>query len=425
MKQAFSHRARVGTIVVALVMSAPASLSAQEFPSPTNVTVTGAGSSVTVSWSPVSGRSAATYRILRALDGRSTGEDLTRPIDVAAFVDGTVTPGTTYFYQVIAVYEDGTTGAAVPVPYLVPAGSNERSAMPTSIGAPINLTQTTHPASLNAVATGIQTVDLTWPLVSGISQYRVFGPHPIPPTGAVVSTQPFRITGVPAGPQRFAISSEYRGASNGPGLPEATIVMSVFGPVNAGYGHLRSSINIEQSNTIVDINFQVSKEPVSFRLFRDQIEITSNVTWDRSPQAGFDRIFVRSFPNDLMPQREYRYVVAATMPNGDTHMSEYTPVRVPLFNVRATVPIAADRIVVEWNPFGTAPYQIKKGTTMAQGGATVLALDFVRDATGNPINFTGSKFEDFTVQRGVKYYYTVCAAIPSGHACPGVEATVP
>ncbi|MBC7790783.1 MAG: fibronectin type III domain-containing protein [Anaerolineae bacterium] len=420
-----NFRAHIAIAGVAILICSTGSLAGQEFPPPTNVTVAGAGNSVTVSWSPVSGKAAASYRVLRALDGRSTGVDLTRPIDVASFVDATVTPGTTYFYQVIAVYEDKTTGAAVPVPYMVPAASGAPSSMPGSIGASIKPTQATHPVSLSAVATGIQTVDLTWPVVAGISQYRVFGPQPLPLAGAVVSTQPFRITGVPAGVQRFAVSSEYRGAANGPGLPEATIVLSVFGPMNPGFGHLRSNISIERLNTIVDINFLVSKEPASFRLFRDQIEITSNVTWDRTPQSGFDRVFVRSFPPDLLPQREYRYVVAATMPNGDTHMSAYTPVKVPLFNVRATVPIAADRIVVEWNQFGTAPYQIKKGTTIVQGGSTVLALDFVRDAAGNPINFTGVKYDDFTVQRGVKYYYTVCAAIPSGHACPGVEATVP
>ena len=118
--------------------------------------------------------------------------------------------------------------------------------------------------------------------------------------------------------------------------------------------------------------------------------------------------------------------MTASTASGDLYRSPPISLRVPQFIVRGTVPLAGDRVVIEWNPFGTAPYHVKKGAVAAQAGAGgALLMDFVRDAAGNPMNFSGTRFEDAVVQRGVTYTYMVCARIPLGDACPGVEVRVP
>ncbi len=114
-------RAGIGAATIGLLGALPAPVAAQRggLP-PTNVTVTAAATGVTVAWSGVRGK-GVTYRVLRALDARAPGVDLTAPIGTTSFADSRVVAGTAYFYQVVAVYADGTTGTALPVAFTLPA----------------------------------------------------------------------------------------------------------------------------------------------------------------------------------------------------------------------------------------------------------------------------------------------------------------
>lgn len=130
----------------ALVTLLPAALVAQRgVPAPTNVIVVGSGASATVSWTPVASR-GVTYRVLRGLDAAKPGADLGSPTARPSMVDPKVEPGATYFYQVIAVYDNGTTGAAAPVAFTVPAaaikpaGPAAKSAVaPSAVALPVQL----------------------------------------------------------------------------------------------------------------------------------------------------------------------------------------------------------------------------------------------------------------------------------------------
>lgn len=107
-------------ITVFLAVASAAPLAAQEAPS--NVAVAAGKGTVTVTWTGIRNREV-TYRVLRALDQKARGEGLTRPLafDVTSFVDAALVAGTTYFYQVIAVYPDGREGASIAVQYPAPA----------------------------------------------------------------------------------------------------------------------------------------------------------------------------------------------------------------------------------------------------------------------------------------------------------------
>lgn len=124
-----------GLLLLTLI---PAGLAAQKGGAPpANVVVQASGSGAAVAWDLVKGR-GVTYRVLRALDAKAPGLDITRPVDGGPLLDQQVAPGTTYFYQVVAVYPDGTTGVSPSVGYTVPAPPPAPSPAPaiTSISSP-------------------------------------------------------------------------------------------------------------------------------------------------------------------------------------------------------------------------------------------------------------------------------------------------
>jgi hypothetical protein len=289
----------------------------------------------------------------------------------------------------------------------------------------------TSPATLTAKTVAFRTVDLSWTPVPGVSQYRIYGPTS-PPEGLLVTAQqPVRIFNVPTGGQTFAISTDYPGVTQTPGLAQSLAIVLPFYNISTGFFTDIDSLT-------VDFMFFVSaSDTLTFHLYRDdgrggEASELGGVAWNRYPQsqAAIVQIGGRTFPYDLKPGLEYKYQAAIGMPNGDLIPTPIVAVRIPEFIVHGTIPLSGDRVVVEWNAFATAPYQVKKGIMASpQSPGSSIAFDFVRDAAGNAINFAGNKFEDFVVQHGVRYAYEVCAQTVApftpGYACPGVSVMVP
>ena len=164
-----------------------AALSAQDNPlakvaPPSNVTAVAGASSVQVSWTPIALR-GMTYRVLRSPDAVKLGVDLTAPITVATFLDGKVIAGASYFYQVIAVYADGTTGAAAPVGVTLAAAPIVQTALTTSTPTLAPATTTTSTSLIPAagaaptgvVVTGTPLVaHLAWNAMPNAQRYAVW-----------------------------------------------------------------------------------------------------------------------------------------------------------------------------------------------------------------------------------------------------------
>jgi hypothetical protein len=287
------------------------------------------------------------------------------------------------------------------------------------------------PASLTATVVAAHTVDLVWPRVDGVSYYRVFGSS-LPATGVVVISQPFHLTDVPTGSQTYTISAEYPCVSNTRGLPRAEVSVQPFFGVTV-------RANRQDNGGMVNVYFDVATlEPLTFRLWRDdgrggpETEVSSATSWIRntSNQPSITRVTGQYPTQSLSPNLVYKFRMAADFGNGSFTPSNILPVSIPEFLVRSTIPLTADRVVIEWNAFGLAPYQIKKGVLTPQSnGNSVIATDFVKDAAGVPLKFTTFRFDDTIVQHGVTYYYEVCAPTvapyTSGFACPRVAVTVP
>lgn len=309
-----------------------------------------------------------------------------------------------------------------------PGATRIPAVIPDRASGVVTAARPASPAALEGHAGLFREVVLSWNPVPGVTQYRVFGPPPMPAAGIVVSPPmgslpTYEAIGLPTGTNTFTVSSEYLGAANMPGLPTVSVLVLPFSPVSA-------SVSVEMANTAVKLGFyHTTAEPLVLKVYRDdgrggaKSEITANLSWSRRPGSipGTTTVSVTSLGLDLTADRRYQYQLTAATASGEVYRSPPIPVSVPQFIVRGTIPLAGDRVVIEWNPFGTAPYRVQKGTV---SGAALL-MDFVRDAAGNPMNFTGTRFEDAVVQRGVTYTYMVCARIPLGDACPGIEVRVP
>lgn len=157
---------RTGWLLSA-ALSLPGALAAQKQPAPpTNVNAgLDPSGAVLITW--VGPRAKVQYRVLRAPDPKLAGTDLTQPLDpgTVAFVDPAAAPGTTYFYQVVAVYPDGSQGASPPVQFATrPAAVQAVAAapaVPLTVVAPV-----TRAASATIAAAPVALAPQAAPLTS-------------------------------------------------------------------------------------------------------------------------------------------------------------------------------------------------------------------------------------------------------------------
>lgn len=158
------------TVSLAVVSAAPLS---SQVAAPTNVTAVAGRGTVTVSWTGIRNREV-TYRVLRALDQKARGEDLTRPLtfDVASFVDATVAAGITYFYQVIAVYGDGSEGASAAVQYPASAAAVATISTIAPVTSAASTPTVTRQGGRSAPTTLAPTVPLRASTLTATGQYN-------------------------------------------------------------------------------------------------------------------------------------------------------------------------------------------------------------------------------------------------------------
>ncbi|HTL06299.1 MAG TPA: fibronectin type III domain-containing protein [Gemmatimonadales bacterium] len=160
---------------------------------------------------------------MRSPDAVQLGRDLTAPIAVAAFLDTRVIAGGTYFYQVIAVYADGSTGTAAPVGVTLAAApiaqTTLSTATPTLAPAPVTSSTSVIPvagaAPTGVVITGTPLVaHLSWNAMANAQRYAVWRGEG---TSVSVEVTPAGFTGTqfqnvvpdPRVTYRFAVTAYY------------------------------------------------------------------------------------------------------------------------------------------------------------------------------------------------------------------------
>ena len=163
--------ARSARCLLLATLVLPVGLAAQQAPG--EVAVFEGKGSLTIRWTMI--RDKVTYRVTRAPDERSPAQDLTRPLpmDATSFVDATAVPGRMYFYQVIAVYGDGTEAPSKPVQYLPPASVQPTSLTPLP-GGTLRGRVPPPPAPTGVVVTGRQaSANVVWTPMTGVASFVV------------------------------------------------------------------------------------------------------------------------------------------------------------------------------------------------------------------------------------------------------------
>jgi len=140
---------------------------------PTGITFSGSGTSVTVAWTASLG--AAAYRILRSLSPTTAGTDITKPVATTSVADLYLSLGTTYYYQVVALYPDGRQAASTTAVYSTPVAPRTIAlagftASGTSVAvAPRTIVLAGFTASGTSVAVAPRTITLAGFTASGTS----------------------------------------------------------------------------------------------------------------------------------------------------------------------------------------------------------------------------------------------------------------
>jgi hypothetical protein len=372
-------------------------------PAPTIWEVKGFGVTATLSWGGMT--DAASYAVTRTLPAKpdcctaSSG-----PLTKTTWADTTLLVPGDYVYRVYVNYTDGRQGYA-DVTYRRPPAQD--------------------PTGFTATAAGAGQVTLRWNPVAGIASYIVRGPGTAA-NGTPVNGSALTLSALPLSraAQEWTVASWYGSAgvlTDAASWPRASAEVSAFGPVSP-------ALWVERSAVTLDFTFPVVHDAAGFQLA--QVDVNNQTTQpaftvaSRISRGTYDDVTIRTFPQ-LTPDRPYVYRVYATMSDGQSYSSAPMTVMIPFFQVRTTIPISNDRIVLEWGSFGSPPYIIKKGVPTQQGGASALVFEEVRDQAGNVLQISGRQYQDMMVQRGVQYSYQVCATVSSGKLCPGVEAALP
>jgi len=181
--------ASIGALAIAFTSMVQFPLAAQDRSLiPTDVKIVGDGTSATVTWAavPVEG---VTYRVLRRAETEKAGVDLTKPVSGTSYVDPGVTAGLTYFYELIAVFRDGTSASAEPVTFIAPS---PLVAQPIAVAQPTILKETTRaPTAVTGITVQGTTASavISWQPVTGALSYSVtrFKPNSAT-TGSLGST---------------------------------------------------------------------------------------------------------------------------------------------------------------------------------------------------------------------------------------------
>lgn len=450
---------RSAAAAAVLLLAVTSSLAAQKSPPPTNVSVVGAGTSATVSWTPVAVR-GVTYRVLRGLDAGKPGTDLTPPIASASLVDPRVTPGTTYFYQVIAVYGNGISAPAAPVAFTaaraaikpslpvaspstrvaLPAGKEALATAPASATVPTAAAATTTPLVTRtdvAIAPGqlrsgavrvgpapasISTtpaptsVALTWPSLAGVVAYSVersVGAVAGPWTAsATVSTASYTDVALdPDTPVQYRVTASYYDGRAGVSAPVATRTTKPSNPAN-----LRASVAPHVITAQITPTFQASSVAYGdIALAWDNVAGASYYEVSGTGLSMARQTPTPAFAVPQVPPGTATYQVIAWFKNGVRQFGDATrPTRVEVlvgsppvtgFGGVTYAGSSAASVDFRWaNSNGATGFKLFRGDAEFGPFAEVTQLNFaqnwVRDWSTN-------------LQRGRTYYYKLLSTFPS------------
>jgi fibronectin type 3 domain-containing protein len=147
---------------------------------PAGLTATVSGGNVLLAWAPAA--NATGYSVYRATSSAGTYKALTAsPQPATIYTDGSVTPGTTYWYEVRASNAAGSSSASAPVSATAPAAGQAVTVTVSPGAATVDACKT---LQLSAAVTGTASTGVTWYVQEGAAGGTVTstGLYTAPPT---------------------------------------------------------------------------------------------------------------------------------------------------------------------------------------------------------------------------------------------------
>jgi fibronectin type 3 domain-containing protein len=341
------------------------------------VAATGAGTSVSLTWTAKAG--ATSYSVYR---GSTAGSEAPVALGTPAgnaFIDSTTTAGSTYFYVVTATNAGGTS-----------ANSNEASIVlkPAVI------------ADLVAAPGAGTSVALTWTAKSGATSYSVY-------RGSTAGTEAPTALGTPAG-NAYNDSTTTAGstyfyvvtASNAGGISANSNEASVTLKPSPATG-----LTATETGYNVALAWNAPNGATSFTIYRST-----------SSGAGYSSLGSQAgtaFTDSTAPSGgTYYYVVTATNAGGTSANSNEASATIlpsPVAGLTATE--TGYNVALAWNAAaGATSYTIYRSTTTGAGYTSLGAQP-------------GTTFTDSTAPSGGTYFYVVTATNAGGTSANSNEAS--
>jgi fibronectin type 3 domain-containing protein len=364
-------------------MNAAGSIYATSFFAAPALTATGATSNVTLAWDSVSG--AANYTLLRSTTSGSGYATLASGVTTTTYTDFTVTPATTYYYEVEAVASNGTASAA----------STEVGVTP--VAAPTG----------GSIAGNSGNIALTWGAVAKAASYAVHrsilsgGPYSTL-AGSTTSTS-FTDTSATNGTTfYYVISAGNNTVDSG---ATSTSISSNSTELTATALAAPTTPALAATSGCLTLSWTASTGATSYNIFRSTTSGSGfalvNSTITASPYAD----------TGVTDGTTYYYLISAQAPNSlssnSTQVSA-TPLDPP-GNLAATA--ATGSVTLTWTASTGATAYVVKRATVSGGPYTTLTSS----ATG--VSYTSTSLN------GTQYFFVMDALNASGTSADTGEVT--
>jgi|GEM_PF-1400710 len=353
---------------------------------PTGLTATAGNAQVSLAWNSSVG--ASTYNVYR---GTAAGAEGASPIVTGlaspAYVDSTVTNGTTYYYKVAAVNAVSTS-----------AQSTE--AVATPLGTPLA------PAGLTATPGNTQAT-LNWSTSAMAATYNVYrgttaGGENATPIATGITGTTYVNTGLTNGTTYYYKVAAVNSQGTSPLSTEASAKPAV--PVAAP-----ATLTATPSISKVILGWSAVSGATSYNVYRSTTSGGEGTTPLKTGIGG-----TSYSDTTTVNGTTYYYTVAAVSAAGTSPQSveaSATPQTPPTYPHGLTATAGDGQIILAWTASaGATSYNVLRSTTSGGEGTTPIA-------TG----ITGTSYVNTGLTNGTAYYYKMTATGPTGTSTASAE----
>jgi len=332
---------------------------------PTNISANVlSSSSVTVSWSSVSG--ATGYRVYRSTSFSGSYFQVGNGTSSTSYTDNNVSPGTTYYYTVSAY------------------NSNVESSRSSSISA---TTIPNAPSGVSASSSSSSSVTVNWPSVNGAAGYRVYRSMSVSGSYSQVGTTSSSYTSytdnnVSPGTTYYYKVSAYNntGESLQSSYASATTILNAPTSVTASSSS-SSSVTVSWSSVSGATGYRVYRSTSSSDYYYEVTTTYSTSYTDVGLSSGTNYYYKVSAYNSTVESSQSSYASATTILNAPSNVSASSS--------------SSSSVIVSWSSVnGATGYRVYRSTS-SSGSYYEVTTTY------------STSYTDVGLSSGTNYYYKV------------------